>query len=99
LGCFGEEQFIVYINGDACCANSRVDSRKKYIGTFGMSKRTSQLPETVSCLNDGVTIVYAINADPLEFTWYSTLGFSSLEQEIRTKDSKKMFRIALINFI
>ena len=62
-------------------------------------KETSQLPETVSCLNDGVTIVYAINADPLEFTWYSTLGFSSLEQEIRTKDSKKMFRIALINFI
>jgi hypothetical protein len=62
-------------------------------------KETSQLPETVSCLNDGVTIVYAINADPLEFTWYSTLGYSSLEQEISAKDNKRMSRIDFINFI
>ena len=62
-------------------------------------KETFQLPETVSCRNNGVSIVYAINADPLEFTWYSTLGCSSLEQEMSIKDTKKMVRIDFINFI
>jgi hypothetical protein len=62
-------------------------------------KETSQLPETVSCRTDGVTIVYAINADPLELTLYSTLGCSSLEQERSVKDAKSIVRIVFINFI
>ncbi len=62
-------------------------------------KETFQLPETVSCLNNGVSIVYVINADPPEFTWYSTLGYFSLEQEISSVDKKRMVMIDFINFI
>jgi len=62
-------------------------------------KETSQLPETVSCRTDGVIIVYAINADPLELTLYSTLGCFFLEQERSIKDAKRMVRIVFINFI
>jgi hypothetical protein len=62
-------------------------------------KETSQLPEMVSCRNDGVSIVYAMKADPLEFTWYSTLGCFSLEQELRIKDTNRMVDIDFINFM
>lgn len=74
-------------------------AERKTLAPFECINETSQLPETVSCRTDGVTIVYAINDDPLEFTLYSTLGFSSLEQEMSIKDAKRMLRIALINFI
>ena len=74
-------------------------AERNTLAPFECLKETSQLPETVSCRNDGVTIVYAINADPLEFTRYSTLGCSSLEQEMSIKDAKIMVRIVFINFI
>ena len=74
-------------------------AERNTLAPFECIKETSQLPETVSCRTDGVTIVYAINDDPLELTLYSTLGFSSLEQEMSIKDAKRMLRIAFINFI
>jgi hypothetical protein len=74
-------------------------AERKTLAPLECINETSQLPETVSCRTDGVTIVYAINDEPLEFTLYSTLGFSSLEQEMSIKEAKKMLRIAFINFI
>ena len=74
-------------------------AERKTLAPFECLKETSQLPETVSCRTDGVNIVYTINADPLEFTRYSTLGYFSLEQEMSIKEVKRIVRIVFINFI
>lgn len=63
---------------------------------FECLKETFQFPLTFSVRIEGVTMVYAIAADPLELTLYSTRGYSSLEQPNKKDKAKRIGRIRLI---